>query len=77
MSRLHDATARLESALGRLEAAVADRSTLPAGSEGELQSTLDQARQENAALRQSLENATTRLDGAIERLKSVLGPEDG
>ncbi len=73
MSRLHDATARLESALGRLEAAVADRAAAPASSDGELQSTLDQVRQENAALRQSLENAETRLDGAIERLKTVLG----
>ena len=73
MSRLNDAAAKLESAVERIEAAVAARGGSAGKDKLELQSTIDQVRQENAALKQSVSNAQDRLDHAIERIRSMLG----
>ena len=73
MSRLDDAAGKLESALERIEAAVAARAGSAGKDKLELQSTIDQVRQENAALKQSVTNAQERLDHAIERIRSMLG----
>ncbi len=73
MSRLNDATAKLESAIGRMEAAVAAKGASAGKERYDLQATIDQVRQENAALKQSVSNAQVRLDHAIERIRSMLG----
>jgi len=73
VSRLGDATSRLESALERLEAAVAERTGRSGADRDALQATIDRVRQENATLKQSVASSTTRLDIAIGRLKSMVG----
>ena len=73
MSRLSEATAKLESAVDRLEATVAKRSTIAGADRDDLQATIDRVRQENATLKQSVANSTTRLDLAIGRLRALLG----
>lgn len=59
---------RLDDALGRLEALVEKR----AAREGELQSALREARDENAQLRELLQTLAGRVDAAVSRLEEVL-----
>ena len=72
MSRLTDATERLEAAIERLDRALVARAG-GNGPEGEeLRAALEQAEAEKASLEQRTSRISQRLDGAIERLKTVL-----
>ena len=73
MSRLSNAAAKLDTAIDRIEAALASRSPSAESDRNELQMTIDQVRQENAALKQSVGNAQDRLDHAIDRIRSMVG----
>lgn len=77
MSRLHDATQRLDAVLDRLERAVTARAADPAGTAGGsddagLRAALAKAEAENASLQDLAETVSGRLDDAIQRLKTVL-----
>ncbi len=69
---------KLESALDRLEAAArrlreqAAAGSAPPGDEQQLSADLEKMRSDYAALEQVTETATTRLDAAIARLRTVL-----
>jgi len=72
MSRLDEATRRLQTAIDRLDRAVTTRTHGPAGGDAELQAALNGAKQENAKLQAVASQASQRLDAAIGRLKDVL-----
>ncbi len=75
MSRLEDATRRLQSAIDRLDRAVATRPLAASGTsdgDAELRAALDRAKRENAKLQSVASQASKRLDAAIGRLKNVL-----
>jgi DNA replication initiation complex subunit (GINS family) len=67
MSRLEQATERLQSAIERLEEAAAKRN-----SPSELETALEQAREEKDVLRDVNTMVSRRLDAAISRLKAAL-----
>ena len=69
MADLHRATERLQAALDRIERAV-ERDG-PALATGDLQAALRSARSENAELQEVARRVADRLDGTIDRLKSV------
>jgi len=69
MTRLEDATAQLEAALARLERATAGRSDREARVRGELESALAQLKADHERLAEAADAVTTRLDGAIGRLR--------
>ena len=63
---------RLEDALARLEAALDEKEQELAAAKG-LQASLDAATREVTELKDKNATIASRLDGAIERMKSVLG----
>lgn len=71
MSKLSDATERLQAAVARLELAAEAQLRDGAGRE-ELQSELATAQAENERLRRTNADISGRLDAAIDRLKTVL-----
>jgi hypothetical protein len=74
-SKVKRASARLDAAVARLEAALESRtlSTSGEGLDPELSRELKTLRGQNAQLRTVNETVSGRLDGAIGRLKDVLG----
>lgn len=72
MSRLDEATRRLQTAIDRLDRAVTTRAGSATGGDAELQAALKGAKQENAKLQSVASQASRRLDAAIGRLKDVL-----
>jgi seryl-tRNA synthetase len=79
MTRLDDATKRLERAIARLENAVNardnDAGAGPAGAtgdDGQLREELEAARQEQSELKAVSREVSERLDSAISRLRAVL-----
>lgn len=72
MSRLDEATRRLQTAIDRLDRAVTTRTHGAAGGDAELRAALNSAKQENAKLQSVASQASQRLDAAIGRLKDVL-----
>jgi hypothetical protein len=71
MSKLEDAARRLERAVARLEDSCRRIEAKNPGSE-QLAFELAQARREYAQLAEATGKVATRLDGAIERLNTVL-----
>ena len=72
MSRLEDAIALLDKAVGRLEAALAKRDGIDRRERDALKSALSDARAEYARLAQAADSVSLRLDGAIGRLKLAM-----
>ena len=72
MSRLDQAARRLQSALDRLDRAVAAKAAEGGAADEDLQAALEGTRRENARLQAVAAQATTRLDAVIGRLKTVL-----
>ncbi|HYC05455.1 MAG TPA: hypothetical protein VED40_19345 [Azospirillaceae bacterium] len=72
MDRLNQALSRLDHAIGRLDAAIAARLARPGADRGELERALAEARAGETAARQAVDAVSTRLDGAIDRLRAVL-----
>jgi len=74
-SKVKRASTRLDAAVARLEAALESRtlSTSGEGLDPELSRELETLRGQNAQLRTVNETVSGRLDGAIGRLKDVLG----
>lgn len=73
MSPVEAATQRLELAVTRLDKAVRVSGRLAGPNPGELVQALETVQKENAYLHETAETATTQLDGAIGRLRRVLG----
>jgi hypothetical protein len=74
MSRLQEAKARLETALGRLESVLtkpgAPRSVAErVGRIGELERELERLNREHMALEATVDQVTARLDSVIRRLR--------
>lgn len=69
MSALSDSSERLEAALARLEAALADRRD---GGDEELRHALGEARAENERLQKLAGEAAKRLDRTIAELERVM-----
>ena len=72
MSRLDQAARRLQSALDRLDRAVALRAEHGGGADPELHALLERTKGENAQLQAVAAQAAERLDAAIGRLRAVL-----
>ncbi len=72
MSRLEQATERLQSAIERLDRAVAARPLEGAPEESELRSALLDTKQENARLQATAAETARGLDAAIARLRAML-----
>lgn len=72
MSRLDQAAQRLQSALDRLDRAVAARVEHGGGTDDELRAALAHTKGENAKLQAAAGQAAERLDAAIGRLRAVL-----
>jgi hypothetical protein len=72
MSRLDEAARRLQSALDRLDRAVVAQSAQSGAADDDLLTALEGTRRENDRLQAVAAQATTRLDAAIGRLKTVL-----
>lgn len=75
MTRLDDATDRLTRAIDRIERALENGGSGEAVSADQVEALregLEQARRENASLRQISEAVVARLDEAISQLQSVL-----
>ena len=72
MSRLDQAAQRLQSALDRLDKAVAARAEQGGGTDDDLRAALAQTKGENARLQATAGQAAERLDAAISRLRAVL-----
>jgi hypothetical protein len=72
MSRLTDAVARLDKAVSRLEAAVSKRDGIDRREREALKAALADARAEYSRLAQAADSVSSRLDGAIGRLKLVM-----
>ena len=72
MSRLDQAAQRLQSALDRLDKAVAARGDQDGATDDELRAALAQTKGENARLQATAGQAAERLDAAISRLRAVL-----
>jgi division protein CdvB (Snf7/Vps24/ESCRT-III family) len=72
MSRLDQAARRLQSALDRLDRAVAAKAAEGGAADEDLLAALEGTRRENARLQAVAAQATTRLDAVIGRLKTVL-----
>ena len=77
-TRADKAYARIEAALVRLEAAVGAKAAQSGGhngdsSSGEMAEQLSAARQEISALKARNHEVSGRLDGAIERVKALVG----
>ncbi|WP_143596241.1 hypothetical protein [Tistlia consotensis] len=68
MSALQDSSERLEAALARLEAVLAER----AGETGELRAAIAEARAENERLQKLAGEAANRLDRTIAELERVM-----
>ncbi|MEX2642551.1 MAG: hypothetical protein WD270_03810 [Acetobacterales bacterium] len=73
MGQVRDATARLEVAVARLEAAVV--TTPGEDDEGSAQTELDELRQQYDQLQRRTGTVAIRLDKAIARLQQVLGED--
>lgn len=69
-ARVERAWDRLEKAVSRLDAALAARDG--AGPDPETERALEEARDENVRLRETADDLSRRLDGAIARLRTVL-----
>ena len=72
MSRLDQAARRLQSALDRLDRAVAARAAHGGETDPELRAALERTKGENAQLQSAAAQAAERLDAAIGRLRAVL-----
>lgn len=75
MGQLEEAQERLETALARLEQAsqrVGGNSTA-----AQVESELTALRQRCATLEDNTRNVSVRLDSAIEKLRAILGEENG
>ncbi|MEM7225033.1 MAG: hypothetical protein AAF495_18795 [Pseudomonadota bacterium] len=72
MSRMENATRRLEQALDRLEGAVANVSARPSEDSEVWREALQRAQADYALLEQRGDEVTARLDGAIARLRALL-----
>ncbi len=72
MSRLDQAARRLQSALDRLDRAVVAKTAQGGAADDDLRAALEGTRRENARLQAVAAQATTRLDAAIGRLRTVL-----
>ena len=72
MSRLDQAAQRLQSALDRLDKAVAARGDQDGATDDELRAALAQTKGKNARLQATAGQAAERLDAAISRLRAVL-----
>ncbi len=72
MSRLKSAAERLEIAIDRLDAAIADGVPAEIGEAEPLADELASARADYAALKAATETVDARLDGAIQRLRALL-----
>ncbi len=67
------AAQRLDAAVARLENATRSSDRLAGPRPGELIEALESAQNENANLQENVETVSVRLDGAIGRLRAVLG----
>jgi|GEM_PF-1943713 len=72
MSRLDQAAQRLQSALDRLDKAVAATAEQGGGADAELRAALARTKGENAQLQATAGQTAERLDAAIDRLRAVL-----
>lgn len=71
MSRLTEASQRLEQALERLDKALQDKAAGD-GQMGDLQKALEEARAEHEGLKEVTKEVSDRLDSTIKRLNGVL-----
>ena len=71
MSRLTEASQRLEQALEKLDKALQDKSEGD-GRMGDLQQALEEARVEHEGLKKVTKEVSDRLDSTIQRLNGVL-----
>jgi hypothetical protein len=72
MSRLDEATQRLERAVARLENAATAESASENADDRHLREELSAARKEHAELQAVTRDVSVRLDTAIARLKTIL-----
>jgi len=72
MSRIEEATRRLEQATDALEAAVERRLSAGVAADPQAQALADELRAENERLRDTNADIAARLDAAIARLQQVL-----
>ena len=69
MAELAVASEHLQAALDRLQRAVESK----AGQAAEIRAALEAAQRENAALQETADKVSERLDRAVTKLQSVLG----
>lgn len=70
---MHAAARQLDLAVARLEKATRESGRLAGPAPEALADALESAQKENAHLQNAAESVSVRLDGAIGRLRSVLG----
>lgn len=72
MSQLDEASERLQTAIDRVDRAVAARASAKAPQDDELRAALLETKQENARLQATAGQASERLDLLIVRLRTLL-----
>ena len=73
MTRLEDATQKLDRALSRLERAAGGRADREAKARTELERALAQLKNDHSRLSEAADAVSVRLDGAIGRLRLMAG----
>ncbi len=73
MTKLEEATARLDQALARLERAASGRTEREAKARVELERALAQHKTDHTRLSEAADTVSARLDGAIGRLRLMAG----
>ncbi|MSP50399.1 MAG: hypothetical protein EXQ95_13875 [Alphaproteobacteria bacterium] len=73
MTRLEDATVKLDQALARLERVASGRTDREARARIELEQALAQLKTDHTRLSEAADTVSARLDGAIGRLRLMAG----
>ena len=72
MAQIEQATERLQTAIDRLDRAIAARTSAKNPQDDELRTALLETKQENALLQATAGQASERLDSLIARLRTLL-----